>query len=574
MKDIEDVDIRFKTANCYMSNPRLKGVGVSLNITKRHLEEYMKCAADPMYFTKKYIKIVSIDHGLVPFKTRPYQERMLSTFHENRFSICKMPRQSGKSTTVVAYFLWFILFHPDKTAGILANKQSLAIDIMDRLKLAYEHLPWFLQQGVISWSKKQIELENGSRCIAGTTSGSSIRGMTLNLVLLDEYAHIPNKIADDFFESVYPTISSGKDSKIIIVSTPKGLNNFYKTWTEAKEGANSYVPIEVHWSEVPGRDDAWKRETIANTSERQFLQEMECQFLGSANTLISGHKLGQLAYRKPIRELATAHTDDKLKVYYVPEPGRAYTMAVDVSEGVGRDAAAFSVFDVTEFPYVQVATYASKNISELLYPDVIRAAAVFYNEATVLIENNTGREVANTLEMDLEYGNIVSVGADKRMGQIAGGGDGKKINNGVKMTKSVKRIGCTTLKTLIEDEKLIINDFDTILELRNFVANKDSFAADGDGHDDLAMTLVLFAWLSVQEYFKEISNMDLRAKLLAEKMTQIEDEVMPMFSPHHNEEAVFQNPNDKKKDIWRVVGEDHSGGADPEMLDVGFSIFR
>lgn len=541
-------------SNCYKNNPNLKAAHVEIDLTKREFDEYLKCSNDPVYFAENYVKIVNVDLGLIDFHPRDYQYEMLDTFHDNRFTICKMARQTGKSTTVIAYFLWFILFNPDKSVGILANKQSLAIDIMDRLKLAYEHLPWFLQQGVMVWNKKKIELENGSKCMAGSTSSSSVRGMTFNAILLDEFAHIKGQVAEEFFESVYPTISSGKESKIIIVSTPKGMNMFYKLWIDSMEGKNNYARVEVHWSQVPGRDEKWKRETIENTSQRQFDQEHECLFLGSDNTLISGHKLRSLASVEPLRRLSTVHTDDRLNIYEEPVEGRAYALTVDVSEGVGLDYSALSVFDITEFPYKQVATYRSNKISELMYPDVIWSIGTFYNNATVLVENNFGREVANTLEIDLGYENIVSVGSDKRMGQIASGGFGGKTANGVKMTKSVKRIGCTTLKSLVESDRLLVNDEATINELKNFVEVRGSYAAGEDGNDDLAMTLVLFAWLSVQDYFKELSDLDVRAKMLAEKEDQKKEELLPFYNsqkPEHMES--FQT---KDGDIWEPVGDD------------------
>lgn len=539
---------------CYKGNPRLKASNVEMDITKHELKEILKCTNDPLYFARKYIKIVNVDLGLIPFDLREYQEEMIETFQNNRFTICKMGRQTGKTTTTTSYILWHILFHPDQAVAILANKQSLAIQIMDRLKLAYEHLPWFLQQGVMRWNKKGITLENGSTCDAGSTSSSSIRGGTYNLIFLDEFAHIKGKLGEEFFESVYPTIASGKTTKVIIVSTPKGMNLFYKLWTESVEGANTYARIDVHWSQVPHYDEEWRIETIANTSQRQFDQEFECLFLGSANTLIAGHKLRELAYRKPIRELPTPHTEETVQIYYEPEKGHCYVATVDVSEGVGLDHAAISMFDVTEIPYIQVACYSSNKISELLLPDVIRAMATFYNDAMVLIENNTGREVANTLEIDLEYENIVNVGTDKRLGQVAGGGIGKTIQNGVKMSKSVKRIGCTTLKTLVEDDKLLINDFETIMELRNFVESKGSFSADADGHDDRAITCVLFSWLSVQEYFKEVSDLDIRKRLLEERAKQAEQEVLPFFNATHDEtKAPYKDPDGT---IWTPVGED------------------
>jgi len=554
---------------CYKNNPRLKAANVDMDITKAQLKEIIKCGNDPLYFARNYVKIVNVDLGLIQFEPRDYQEEMIATFQNNRFTICKMARQTGKTTVTGTYILWHILFQPDQAAAILANKQSLAIEIMDRLKLAYEHLPWFLQQGVLRWNKKGITLENGSTCIAGSTSSTSIRGGTYNLIFLDEFAHIKGKLGEEFFESVYPTIASGKTTKVIIVSTPKGMNLFHKLWVDSENGENSYARIDVHWSQVPHYDAEWKKETIANTSQRQFDQEFECLFLGSANTLILGHKLRSMAYMKPIRELTTPHTEDKVQIYFEPEPKRVYVATVDVSEGVGLDAASISVFDVTEFPYQQVACYASKHISELLLPDVIRAVAVFYNDAMVLIENNCGREVANTLEIDLEYENIVNVSTDKRLGQIAGGGYGKKTQNGVKMSKSVKRIGCTTLKTLLEDDKLLIHDYETLFELQNFVETKGSYSADGEGHDDRVITMVLFAWLSIQEYFKEVSDLDVRAKMLAERAKQAEQEVLPFFAGNHDEN--MQPYRDPEGTIWTPVEDigDHS-----HAFDDGWGEFR
>jgi len=566
-KKLDDVDDDFKAANCYKNNPLLKRNNVDINMSKAHFDEYMKCANDPLYFARKYVMIINVDLGLIHFNPRDYQEEMINTFQNNRFTLCKMCRQSGKTTVTATYILWHILFQPDQSVAILANKQSLAIDIMDRLKLAYEHLPWFLQQGIMIWNKKQIKLENGSTCIAGSTSSSSVRGGTYNLIFLDEFAHIKGKLGEEFFESVYPTISSGKTTKVIIVSTPKGMNLFYKLWTESEEDRNGYVRVDVHWSQVPGYDEAWKDQTIANTSQRQFDQEFECMFLGSQNTLISGHKLRQLAYRNPLRELITPHTEDKVEILIEPVEGHAYIATVDVSEGVGLDAAAIGVFDVTEIPYVQVAMYSSKHVSELLFPDIIRAVAVHYNEAFVLIENNTGREVSNTLEMDLEYENIINVGTDKRMGQVAGGGYGGKTQNGVKMSKSVKRIGCTTLKTLVENDKLILHDFETIQELFNFVEHRGSFCADPstDGHDDRAITLVLFAWLSVQEYFKELSDMDVRAKMIAERAKMVEDEVLQFYNANHAEGA-YKDPDGT---IWTPTASQKSEERAWEDEDYG-----
>ena len=260
----------------YLGNSNLKKVGIDISFTEEEATEFIKCSQDPVYFIRKYVKIVNVDHGLVPFDMWSFQEDMVRDFHANRFSICKMPRQVGKTTTTVGYMLWCVLFHEDYTIAILANKGQLAQEILSRLQKAYEYLPLWLQQGIITWNKRNIELENGSKIYAYATSAAGVRGGTYNLIFLDEFAFVPKNMADDFFTSTYPVISSGKTTKVIIVSTPCGLNHFYKMWVDATEKRSLYKPIEVHWSQVPGRDEKWKEETIRNTSEEQFRQEFEC----------------------------------------------------------------------------------------------------------------------------------------------------------------------------------------------------------------------------------------------------------------------------------------------------------
>ena len=240
----------------YLGNPNLKPAGVGIEFTKEQVQEYLKCSQDPIYFIKKYVKIVSLDEGLVPFELYPYQEDIVNTVHNNRFSIAKLPRQSGKSTTMVSYILHYILFNQSMNVAILANKQATAREILSRLKLAYEYLPLWLQQGIVEWNKGSIELENGSRIIASSTSASAVRGGSFNMIFLDEFAHVPQNIAEEFFSSVYPTITSGQSTKVLMVSTPNGLNLFYHYWRGAtkkpgEHGKNEYIPIEVHWSQVP-----------------------------------------------------------------------------------------------------------------------------------------------------------------------------------------------------------------------------------------------------------------------------------------------------------------------------------
>ena len=519
------------TANkdSYRDNPLLKRSGVEVSYTQEQVDEYIKCAKDPVYFAVNYIKIVNVDEGLINFKMWDFQQEMLKLFRDNRFVITKCPRQVGKTTTTVAYLLWATLFLETQNVAVLANKGSLARDILAKYQLAYENLPMWLQQGVITWNKGNVELENGSKIIAASTSSSAIRGGSFNIVFLDEFAFVPTNMATEFFNSVYPVISSGKKTKIIIVSTPNGMNLFYKLWMDSINKKNNYVPFEIHWSMVPGRDEAWKLETIRNTSERQFSQEFETEFLGSSNTLISGQKLQQLIYRDP-----TA-THDLMKIYEGPvkednennKKGHLYCITVDVSEGKNLDSSAFSVFDISETPYKQVATYASSVISPLLFPTIIHNAARWYNDAYVLVEINNNPTVADTLHSDLEYENVLKVFTGNKKPQQLSAGFARGIQMGLKMSPAVKRIGCSNLKTLIEGDKLTITDFDTYSELTTFVANKTSFAAEEGANDDLVMTLVIFAWAATQNYFREIVNHDLRKQIQLESMNQVDEDMLP-----------------------------------------------
>lgn len=517
-----------QTKDSYRDNPLLKKVGVEHEYTQEQIEEYVKCSKDPVYFCTNYIKIVNVDQGLIKFNMWDFQKEMINLFKDNRFVITKCPRQVGKTTTTVGYLLWATIFTDSQNVAVLANKGSLARDILSKYQLAYENLPQWLQQGVVTWNKGNVELENGSKVIAASTSSSAIRGGSFNIVFLDEFAFVPNNIANEFFNSVYPVISSGKSSKIIIVSTPNGMNLFYKLWMDSIEGRNGYKPFQIHWSMVPGRDEEWKQETIRNTSERQFAQEFETEFLGSSNTLISGYKLQQLRYINPITE------HDKMKIYEHPikegpehKSDHLYCICVDVSEGKNLDSSAFSVIDISSTPYKQVATYASSSISPILFPTVIYNAAKLYNDAYVLVEINNNPQVADILHQDLEYENLLKIFTGNKKPQQLSAGFARGVQMGLKMSPQVKQIGCSNLKTLIEGDKLLINDFDTYSELTTFEQYKTSFAAADGANDDLVMTLVIFAWAATQKYFREIVNHDLRKQIQLENMNQIDEEILP-----------------------------------------------
>ena len=532
----------------YLGNPNLKKANVAQNFTKKQVTEFLKCAQDPVYFAQKYVKIINLDEGLVPFQMYDFQEKLVNNFHNNRFNICKMPRQSGKSTTVVSYLLHYAIFNDSVTIGILANKAQTARDLLGRLQIAYENLPKWMQQGIIAWNKGSMELENKSKIIAASTSASAVRGMSFNIIFLDEFAFVANHLADDFFSSVYPTISSGKSTKVIIVSTPRGMNHFYRLWHDAELGRNEYVTTDVHWSEVPGRDEAWKEQTIKNTSEAQFRVEFECEFLGSVDTLIAPSKLKTMVYDEPINRGKRGG-----EIYENPIPKHNYSITVDVARGVEKDYSAFIVFDTTEFPYRVVAKYRNNTIKPMLFPSVIVDFAKAYNDAFVLCEvNDIGDQIASILFYDMEYENVLMTAMRGRAGQVLGQGfSGNKVQLGVKMSKTVKKIGSLNLKTLIEADKLIIKDYNIIAELTTFIEKANSFEAEEGCNDDLAMCLVIFAWLVMQDYFKEMTDDDIRKRVYDDQRDQIEADMAPFgfIQDGVSEETSFV---DNEGERWHV----------------------
>ena len=674
-----------KNNDHYLGNPLIKAANTPVEFTPEQIEEYMKCANDPVYFIETYIKIVHVDRGLVPFEMYPFQENIVRTIHSNRFTICKLPRQSGKSTTMISYLLHHVLFNQDKKVAILANKLTTARELLQRLKKSYENLPKWLQQGIVEWNKLSIHLENGSKVIASSTSSSAVRGDTYscisgdssitlrdsfgnifettiedlysnssrninnykhlnendkkqiqelvffsdekkeyevltskgfkkfrglsktfnretvkiffdngsslkctpehlvntsggfkeaislnpqdnvcirnsftkvvkiapsgvenvydlldveevhsfyangidihNCILLDEFAFVPNNIAEDFFNSVYPTISSGKSTKVVVVSTPKGMNMFYKMWKNAEKDKNSYVPIEVHWNEIPGRDQKFKEETIRNTSERQWMQEFECVFLGSEDTLISSAKLATMVFDDPIKS-----STEGLDIFEEPKKDRIYIMCIDTCRAQGADYHAFTVVDVTEMPYRVVAKFRNNEMPVLVYPTIIQKIGNYYNEAHVLVEiNDVGSEVADILYQEMEYENVLLVSNRGKKGQKVDGGFGEsgKVQYGVRTSYQIKKLGCSILKEMIEQDKLLIPDLDIISEFSTFISKGVSYEASEGYHDDLVDTLVLFSWLTTQSYFREIIDIDTRKKLYEKRIHDLEQSLSP-----------------------------------------------
>lgn len=515
-------DIKQKVKG-YLGNNNLKRSNVLIEWTPEIVQEYIKCSKDPVYFSENYIKIVHVDHGLIPMNMYDYQKKIVQLITDNRRVAVLTSRQAGKTTTAVAVILHYILFNEHKTVALLANKGDAAREVLERIKIAYEALPKWMQQGIKEWNKGNIELENGCKVFAGATSSSAIRGKSISFLYMDEVAFIEGY--DEFFASVYPTISSGQDTKVLMTSTPNGLNHFYKTCEGAREGTNGYKFLEVMWYDVPGRDDKWKKETLEalDFDQQKFAQEYECAFLGSSNTLIDGSKLKQLVFRTPINEW------NGLIQYEEPDPNKTYVCVVDVSRGKGLDYSAFQVLDVTEMPYRQVCTYRDNMIPPIDYAEIIYRTTKSYNDAYTLIEiNDIGQQVAELLHYEFEKETLLHTETAGRSGKRISSGFGKKADMGIRTTKSVKSVGANMLKLLIEQDQLIINDFDTINELATFSRRRNSYEAESGCHDDLVMCLVLFAWLTDQPFFREITDINTMRQLKQMKEDELMESMMPI----------------------------------------------
>lgn len=531
----------------YKGNVLLKKTNQNIEWTEDLVQEYVKCQQDPVYFTENYMKIISINDGLTSFHMYEYQKDMVRSFKDNRYSIVTTARQAGKSTTTCAFILWYIIFNPDKTVALLANKGDTAREILGRVQLAYQHLPKWLQQGVVEWNKGSFVLENNSRVLAAATSASAIRGYSINLLFIDEAAFIENW--DEFFTSVYPTISSGYDSKIILVSTPNGLNHFHATWANALQGTNGYHPLLVHWSAVPGRDEQWKKDTLAgmNFDLEKFDQEYNCEFLGSSGTLISGWKLKELVARAPVLQ------KDGLTQFFQPESNHVYMMVCDVSRGKGLDYSAFQLVDVTSMPYQQAAVYRNNNITPVDYADVIHRVAKAYNNASVLVEvNDIGEQVSHSLHYDFGYEHVLFTENAGRSGKrITAGFGGSNVDKGIRTTKIVKSVGCSILKLLIEQNQFIVNEINTISELGTFSKKSTSYEAEPGKHDDLVMCLVLFAWLSDQQYFKDYTNINTLNSLRDKSEDDMEQDMAPFgFVDSGREDFIEEDYEKYVGDAW------------------------
>ena len=546
----------------YLNNPLLKAAGVSIPFTSEQVEEYLKCARDPIYFIRNYCKIISLDKGLIDFELFGYQENFIKSMHNNNRVISMQPRQMGKTQTVAAYILHYVLFNDHKTVAILANKKAASTEILSRFQLMYEHLPKWLQQGVVTWNKGDIELENGSKAFTAATSGAGIRGKSVNFLYVDEAAIIPNTVAEDFFTSTYPTISSGKTTKIVLTSTPLGYNHFWKFWNESGIGPkkNGFLPVEVKYWEHPDRDEAWANQQKELLGDLKFNQEVLCAFLGSSLTLINSDTIARLSPASHI------YSKDGLDIYEEPVKGNSYVMIADTAKGVGGDYSAFSVIDISTVPYKQIAKYRNNKISPLLYPSVLYKVARDYNDAHILIEINSSEQVPTILYSELEYENILFVNRNANGQWVTGGFGGGAVQFGVNTDKRVKRIGCMTIKSLIEENKLLITDVDTIAEISTFIETKGSYKADDGYHDDLIMTLVLFGWLTTNPYFKDLNNVNMREIMYESRIKQIEDELTP-FGFYDNGDT-FEETQERIMEENRAPIEQGQYNLTPDQLEL------
>jgi len=547
----------------FAKNDKLRDAGAKVSISPQNFRRYLRAKTDFLYFCRKFVKIHSLDEGIINFVPRKFQEEIYNAMEEERFLIAKIPRRYGKTAIVIAYFLWKVIFNDQILVGIFADKAITAKKILGMIQLSYENLPMWMQQGVKEWSKEKIILENGSQIDCGATTGNSGRSGGYNYLLLDEFAFVPVNLQEDFYRAVYPVITSGAKTKVFIISTPKGMNLYYKIWKDAERKKNDFRAIEVHWSALPGRDEKWKQKQVSNMGQDSFDQEFGCEFLGSAGiTLVSSSKLKNIPFTDPVRKVGD------LEIFIEPQEGHTYVLPADTAQGVGLDYSAFSIIDITTMPYVQVAKYKNNTISQLDYPIEIYRAGKLYNNAYVFIEINDGKQVGDLLYSELEYENQLftyrrhqSIGQKVSLEYLKGG------NPGLQMTAKVKKVATSNLKPMIENDQLIISDFDTLLELNSFIQIRNAWMAEAGAHDDLVMGLCLFAWLAIQPFFKELCNQNIREKLKAEKNRSQESQVDAPFMQNgindQSEYEVFDNA------VWHTIGSDKEHPVERAWREAG-----
>ena len=547
--------------NSYHGNPNLKPLAYQHDFSQEEIEEYIKCKNDPVYFIENYVKIITLDSGLQPFKLYDCQKKKVDCIINNRRVVLMEGRQQGKTVTSAACILHYTIFEEDKTVAIMANKSAAAREVLNRYQIMYENLPIWMQQGVKTWNKGDVELENNSKVLTAATTAAAIRGKSVNWLYIDEAAIIPNNVADEFFTSVYPTISAGETTKILLTSTPLGYNHFWKFWNESLEGVNGFENMFIPYYEIPGRDDKWLEEQKQLLGDVKFNQEVMCEFLGSTNTLINAQTIQRLSTKDP------EFTNNGLDIYESPQENHYYAITVDTSRGIGGDYSAFVVVDITEMPYKVVAKYRDNKIAPMLYPDIIGKVGKDYNNAFILVEvNDIGQQVVEILHQEIEYENILST-VNEQQKQYVSPGFGKSTKHGVTTSKQVKRQGCFAFKSLLEEQKMLVFDEHIIHEISTFTEKGNTYQADEGYHDDLVMCLVLFGWLSSQQFFKDMTDINTREGLYKQQMGDIETNLTPFIRLDGQEEEAevidgdlwltddAYNPKNLQKKLKRMIGQ-------------------
>ncbi len=502
----------------------LKKAGIDIVWTLELWSEFQKCKNDPIYFGENYMKIVHVDRGLETIQLYDYQKEIIESVWKERRTIAECARQSGKTTAMTVIILWYVIFHPHKVVAILANRGETAQEILYRIQTAYENLPHWLQQGVIEWNKQKIVLENKSVVFSNTTTKNAIRGYSVNLLFVDEAAHVEGW--EEFWGAVSPVVSSGNTTKVVLVSTVNGLNHFYKFTSLARKDTSQFNLVSVKWNDVPGRDEAWKQTALSdlNFDTEKFAQEYENEYLGSSGTLISGSKLKQLV--EGIEIPSAQHAGVKMYQQYIK--GREYVIVVDVSRGKGLDYSAFQLIDISVMPYRQVVTFRDNFVTPSELAQIVHRFSHMYGGAHVLVEvNDIGQQVGDLLYYDYECENLLFTDNQGAKGKVITTGMKPSTDKGVRTTKTVKNIGCSLLKLLVEQDQLLINDQDTISELSTFSRKGTSYEAEPGHNDDLTMCLVLFAWLTEQQYFKHLTDINTLMKIREQTEAELEDELLP-----------------------------------------------
>jgi len=456
--------------------------GREIQFTPDMVKELSRCANDIVYFCEKYVTIIHPIKGEMIIKLYPFQKEMIKAMAENRFSIFCCGRQLGKSTCACIYLLWYALFNPTKTVAILANKQSTAASLIGDIKKAYAMLPAWMKPGVIKYDQLEIGFENDSRIFARATSADALRGESVSLMLADEFAFVPQEIAEDFWVSNFPTLSTG--GSVVVVSTPNGTaGKFYQLWTNAVTNKDSkWKHMKVSWESHPDRDAAWKEAQLQALGKIKFAQEHSVSFTGSAYTLIDGDTLSKLKSLDPV-----FYPEEGYYMWVKPVQNKIYMVTCDVAKGSNNDFHVASVWDVTQWHVngriEQVAIYRRNDVSIFDFKDKIKQICLQYNHAMAVIENNNlGSVVVQNLYFEDGYDNVWY--------------DVDKGDYGINANAKTKPLALSYFKEDVESGKMLIRSQDMLSELSYFEEVRTGIFQARQGRGFFDDTVVSGYWTS------------------------------------------------------------------------------